>query len=361
MLVGMWIQKLKIQAFRNLQAGQLHLPGPGAYALYGRNGAGKTNVLEALSLLSPGRGLHRAKFDAMCPNGDNPWGLFWEVHGLNDMHQVGMQYQKGRKQARLDGEDLQNQTHLARLGAIIWFTPEMDRLFFDGPAPRRRFLDRMVFGHMPAHAGVLSRYSHHIQARAKLLKDNADADWIALEEKQAAHYGVKVQAARQEFMHLLNQTMPLVDVHMDGSCEKLLTDLPAEDREAAFTTQLEKNRRRDAKFQSTHFGPHRSDVAGVYQNMPLNQTSMGQHKRALLDIILAHATLLKDQHGTAPCLLLDEIAAHLDHDARKKLYDHLLPLGAQLWMTGTEKAAFDDLARVGFVRVDDGVLTPEFG
>ena len=252
-----------------------------------------------------------------------------------------------------------NQAALAQLGAVVWLTPEMDRLFFDSPAARRRFFDRLTFGHHPTHAAALNRYTHHLQARAKLLKENPDPDWLAIEEQQAAYWGVQVAMTRLEFLESLNTALDGVALALTGSAEKLLQG--EDDPETAFVEHLTHNRDRDQRFATTHFGPHRTDLAGILSlpevEVPLTQASMGQHKKALLRILIANAELLKQTTDQAPCLLLDEAAAHLDETARKDLFARLMPLGGQLWLTGTEKSQFKGLADAHVFHVSAGTIT----
>ena len=362
MLASMWVKTLKLNTFRNLATATLQLPGPGVYVLYGPNGAGKTNVLEALSLLSPGQGLHRDRLDSMTQHGASGWSLYAETVQGDETHRVGMQLAQGRRQLRLDGEDVSGQAQLAQVGAVVWFTPEMDRLFFDSPSARRRFLDRLVFGVMPTHAGALSRYTSHMQKRARLLKEHADPDWIALEEQQVADWGVRVARARLDFLEMLAPHLVEVALALSGSAEKLV--LESADPVADFTAQLMANRARDQRYGSTHFGPHRSDVGGTLAlpegpAVALAQASMGQHKRAVLQMLIGHARLLKAATGHAPCLLLDEVAAHLDASSRALLYTQLAPLAAQLWLTGTERQQFEGLPEAHFIAARAGELQLE--
>lgn len=383
----MWIKKLKTSQFRNLKAVDLTLPSAGVYVLYGHNGAGKTNVLEVISLLSPGQGLHRDTLENMLPEPADgkkakQWGFYSEIcrtqQGNDEVYTIGVGYNKKKRTIKINGDEAANQAELASLGAVLWFTPEMDRLFFASPAARRRFFDRLVFGLYPHHASHLSRHTKHQQSRAQLLKDTAaDPDWVALEEQQMAHYAVAVVQARLKYLEQLKGFIENVDLHLSGNAEKLYTEILAdhgtehgEDQgadhlEAAFTHQFAQNRHRDGRFKTTHFGPHRTDVSGALllengEAVPLERTSMGQHKKALLHILIGAAKLQHSQTGHPPCILLDEVATHLDEHARTLLYGQLLPLGGQLWLTGTEKAQFSGLKGARFIAVDGGIATAEF-
>jgi DNA replication and repair protein RecF len=343
----MWVKRLKVQNFRNLRSATLEVGGPGAYVLHGRNGAGKTSLLEALSFLAPGRGLHRAGPDEVRTHAAPDGGFFADIVRPHGPLTVGMRFGQGQRQVNVNGQRAQSQAELAAVGPMAWFTPEMDRLFADAPTPRRRFLDRLVYGRFPEHAAGLGRYTHHLQARAKLLKTpSPDADWLAQEEHQLAAHGALV--AQRRAAYLAELTPHLSEVRVALSAQP--------DDAATLTGLFAKNRARDAKFGVTHAGPHRTELTGALGDIPLHEASMGQHKRAVLGLLIGHARLLKAALGEAPCLLLDEAAAHLDAAARHALYAELLNLGAQLWMTGTEPALFADLPGATFLHVDDGAV-----
>ncbi len=369
----MWIKKLKTSNFRNLQQVDLTLPGPGVYVLYGHNGAGKTNILEVISLLSPGQGLHRDKLENMLPDLHEAeraaqWGFYGEVQKDQDTHTVGMGYDKKKRVIKVDGEETAGQADLANLGAVLWFTPEMDRLFFGSPSGRRRFYDRLVFGLHPQHAGQLTRYTKHLQSRMQLLKDpQSDPDWIALEEQQAAKYGEAVVKARLQYLEDLKPYLDGVELELIGNAERVYLEAQAEDRDiqTAFTTEYAERRPRDMRQKSNSFGPQRTDLGGLLNledgtPVPLDRTSMGQHKKALIKLLIGAARLQHERTGHPPCILLDEVATHLDEEARGLLYEKLLPLGGQLWLTGTEKSQFEGLDGAHFIGVKGGVATPEF-
>ena len=363
----MWITKLKTRGFRNLTDINLDLPaqksGTGVFVLYGKNGAGKTNFLEALSMLSPGQGLHRDKLENMTGENHKQWSVFTEIENPAGAHKVGMLYSKNRRHIRIDGEDALQQSALAGLGAILWFTPEMDRLFAGSPAGRRRFFDRLVFSVNSKHAQNLSRYTKHIQHRSKLLKTpNPDPHWLDIEEQKAAGYAIEVVRARLAYLGQLIAHMPEVELHLKGSAERMAEE-EADDNALLelYTTKFTENRERDARFGGNSFGPHRSDIYGAIKDLtPLERASMGQHKRAMLLILFAAAQLQKAQSGQPPCLLLDEVATHLDSGAREVLYEKLIPLGGQIWLTGTEKEYFDSLPNPQYIHMANGQPTPAF-
>lgn len=362
----MWIKKFKTRGFRNLKDTNLTLSaskaGAGVFVLYGKNGAGKTNFLEALSMLSPGQGLHRDKLDNITGEGHQQWSVFAEVENPQGEHRVGMLYSKKRRHIRIDGEDVNQQSALAGLGSVLWFTPEMDRLFANSPAGRRRFFDRLVFSVNPKHAATLSLYTKHIQHRSKLLKTpNPDPHWLDIEEKKAAEHAVEVVRARINYLNELLPHMPEIELYLKGSAERLAEE--ERDNQALlelYTTKFKENRERDARFGGNSFGPHRSDIHGEIKDLtPLERASMGQHKRAMLLILFAAAQLQKQKSNQPPCLLLDEVATHLDSGAREVLYDKLIPLGGQVWLTGTEKEYFAGLETPHFIHMENGTTSLE--
>lgn len=353
----MWIRKLQLQQFRNINSASIELPEKGSVVLHGHNGAGKTNLLEALSLLSPGQGLHRAPFNQMKLDKKKDWGLFAEIENKSGSHEVGMRYLQGKRQVQVDGQQQGALNQLAHLGAVVWFTPKMDRLFVDAPAARRQFLDRLVFGHFPKHAEHLSQYEKQMKSRLKMLKTGSkDELWLKITEQQLAEYAAKITIARQKFLSRLNEKLQETELNLTGAIERL------EEKDLALAAQEEfKNcRNRDAKFGSTHFGPHRSDLTGFLHlqstDPTLKESSMGQHKRAVLSVLIANAELLKETIQDPPLVLLDETFAHLDITTRELVAERLEPLSAQLWLTGTDKETFEVFDKATFLEISNGEI-----
>lgn len=360
----MQVKNIKISGFRNLSAAALTLPEPEngsqIVALIGENGAGKTSVLEALSLLSPGRGLHKANPKEQAQNGSNTFGIFIE---LADERTVGIGLKSGKKQLQLDGSDVARQTELATLGNVLWLTPRQDRLFLDGPAPRRDMLDRLTFGLIPSHAEDVARYKHHAKNRLKLLaQHNTPDDWLTLEESQAAAAGVKILQNRHTYLTALAPHLRDITLAQQGAT---LEVLEAEDAVDALAGKFLRSRERDTITGSTGTGPMKVDVGGVLRlderDIVLGQTSSGQHKRALIDLTLAHAKLIKTETGAPPLILLDEFTAHLDPVRQQALLGQLtaelLELEAQIWLTDVDLAPYADLPHLRVVEVLEGGLT----
>lgn len=341
----MRVQKLTLTTFRNLATLTLEVSAPAAgqvVAVLGPNGAGKTSILEALSLLSPGRGLHKARPEEMVQHGAKMWGIH---AALAEGRAVGQAFQQGQRLLKIDGADAK-QTDLTQVGHVLWLTPRQDRLFLDGPAGRRDFLDRMVYGLHPDHAVVLNKYKHHTRNRLKLLSmGHTGGDWLALEEQQAAAAGVKVLANRQAYLTQLGDITDEVALKLTGGTLEIFE---ADDPAVALAGKFERSRTRDAEVGATHAGAQKVDVVGMLQDVtpgiPLQQCSSGQHKRALLAWVLAHARLMAQAQAQPPLLLIDEVAAHLDEARRAQVLAAFTDLGAQLWVTETEEARLGGVA-----------------
>lgn len=368
-----FIRSLQLTNFRSYGQAALSDPENGFVVLHGPNGAGKTNILEAVSLFSPGRGLRGARITDMRQNtAQGVWSVAGKVETAYGTIQMGtgQDPEKNRRIVRINGETMPGQSALAEYLSCVWMTPQMDRLFLEGPASRRRFLDRLIFAFDPGHAGRVTRYENAMRQRSKLLQDgNNDDAWLDGLEAQMAETGVSLAAARLDFSRRLQRAIdgdedahifPRANIRCSGTLEALLRDSPALEVEEMFQYQLRETRGADAVTGGAATGPHKSDLDVVYteKNMPADQCSTGEQKALLIGLILAHSRLIKAEKGAPPILLLDEVAAHLDEDRRAALYDVLQKLGGQVWMTGTDAALFETLeGRARFFKVEQGHIT----
>ena len=347
--------------------------------LTGPNGAGKTNILEAISYLAPGRGMRRARFgDVVRRDSDRGWAVAATVDGPpGGSVEIGTGTMSPdptatapleRRQVRVDGETMRGPVALAESIAMAWITPQMDRLFQEDGASRRRFLDRLVYGVDPSHATRVSAYERAMRDRARLLKSGQRADeWVLALENTMAEYGVAIAAARRDAVAGLSSVLeaaigpfPAALVDVDGVVEAMLDDMAALDAEQAFREALTASRGRDAETGGAAIGPHRSDLAVTHldKGLPARQCSTGEQKALLISIVLADARVAALRTGAAPILLLDEIVAHLDEARRIALFDQVLGMGVQAWLTGTDKDVFAPLgARALFLDVTDGAIT----
>jgi DNA replication and repair protein RecF len=340
----MTLRRLSLTDFRSYETALIE-PGPGFVVLTGENGAGKTNILEAVSLLTPGRGLRRARLSEMARQG-GPGGFavaaIVETPG-GDVD-LGTGISSGapeRRKVRINGATA-SATALTEWLSILWLTPAMDRLFTDTPSGRRAFLDRLVLALEPGHAHHASRYEAAMRARNRLLADEAplDGEWCAALETQMAEHGSALAAARDRTIDALN--MQLAE-QPDGPFAKAHLTLGGWQLDGDFGAALARGRDRDRGAGRTLAGPHRSDLAVTHlgKGQFADRCSTGEQKALLLAIVLAHSDLVAKRSGRHPLILLDEVAAHLDPVRRAALFDRLTVSGGQVWMTGTEPALFD--------------------
>jgi DNA replication and repair protein RecF len=356
--------------------------------LTGANGAGKTNLLEAISFLAPGRGLRRARLGEIdrrtapaagndgAVSGDASPGAAWavaaEVATPRSVVQIGTGREATasggeRRIVRIDGAPARSQTALAEHVNLVWLTPQMDRLFVEGASPRRRFLDRLVYGFDPEHAARVAAYEQALRERAKLLREGPyDAAWLdALEESMARH-GVAIAAARRDVTSRLDAAcaagvagFPAASLAVIGTVETALAERPALAVEDESRARLAASRRRDAESGGVASGPHRSDLAVRHAatGVAAAQCSTGEQKALLIAILLANCRLQAALRGVAPIMLMDEIVAHLDRERRHALFAELLALGAQAWLTGTDAESFAELRHAAqFLRVVDATI-----
>jgi len=345
---------------------------PRPVVLTGPNGAGKTNILEALSFLAPGRGLRRSRLSDVArrpaPGELSPaWAVNASLqHGRGGIDlATGRDGQSERRLVRIDGKMARSQSMLGEWISVLWLVPAMDRLFSDGAGGRRRFLDRLVLGLDPAHAGRSSAFEHALRERSRLIReDRRDPRWFDAVEQAMARYGAAVAVARKDVVQRLNQAcrqgigaFPAAELSLAGRLDDILSGSEAASAEDWLRTQLSAARRTDEAVA----GPHRSDLQVLHRdkNLAATHCSTGEQKALLLSILLAQARLQAQIRGMPPILLLDEVTAHLDGARRAALWNELDALGLQSWMTGTDPALFDELGERGqFFGVAESHVTP---
>jgi len=378
----LWLGRLALTDFRNYGHGSLAVDRR-PVVLTGPNGAGKTNLLEAISFLVPGRGLRQARLsevDRVAAGAAGAWGIAATVCRDGDAVEIGTGRDPGaaaengreRRLVKINGAFVGGPSALAEHLAVIWLTPQMDRLFLDSAGARRRFLDRLVYGLDPDHARRLARYEHALQERSQVLRQGGpgswDPAWLAALEQQVAESGVAIAAARRELIERLGQAVvrgvgpfPQAALALEGAVEAWLTEMPALAAEDRFRGQLAADRPRDAESGGAQCGTHRSDlgVTHLARGLPAAQCSTGEQKALLISIVLAEVRVQIESRGVAPILLLDEVVAHLDAARRAALFEEILALDLQAWLTGTEAALFAELGgRAQFFGVRDAVIAP---
>jgi len=374
------IRRLTLSNFRSYHAAQLVLAPDAPVVLTGANGAGKTNLIEAISFLAPGRGLRRATLEEVAfSEGDGAWAVAVEIEGMVGLATLGTgidppagEDASPSRQCRIDRESVSSAAAFADHLRIIWLVPAMDQLF-NGPASeRRRFLDRLVLAVDARHSSRVAALERSLRSRNRLLENpHSDAHWLDAVEHETAELAVAVAAARAETVNRLAAALaaakddgspfPAAAIELDGWIERLLPTHSAAEIEDRYRNVLLENRGRDAAAGRTLEGAHLTDLAVRYaaKNIAAADASTGEQKALLIRLVLAHAGLLKDMLGTAPILLLDEVVAHLDPIRRAALYDALASLGAQVWMTGADAAAFGDIAsRAQTFEVRQGRIEP---
>lgn len=332
------LRELNLLQFRSHRRSELAFDGRPA-AIYGANGAGKTNILEALSLLSPGRGLRRAGGEELMRRAE---GVGWKIRAETEPHEIETSALPGAaREVRIDGK-LAPQVALARILRVLWLVPAMDRLWIEGAEGRRRFLDRVTLSFFPAHAEATLTYEKAMRERNRLLKEEArDARWYQALEGQMAEAGAQIAAHRAEALARIGAAQAGAATAFPAA-RLAITQGGAEDLAAA----LAEGRRRDMAAGRTLEGPHRADLEAVYaeKEIPAALCSTGEQKALLISLVLANARALS---GEAVVVLLDEVAAHLDAARRAALYDEICALPAQAAMTGTGSELFDTLGARG--------------
>ena len=367
-----YLTRLKLADFRNYAALDLEF-APGPVVFTGENGAGKTNLLEAISFLTPGRGLRRASHDEVVREGAaGGFAAHAVIDGPAGTCEIGTGTSEGEtgRKVRINGAPARSSEEMLEWLRVIWLTPAMDALFTGPAADRRRFLDRLVLAIDPAHGSRALDYEKAMRGRNRLLADDVrDQKWFEAIEAQMAETGVAIASARTEMVRLLqamverlpgDSPFPQADIALSGMIETRIGARPAVEIEEDFRRTLNENRVRDRAAGRTLEGPHRSDLVIRHRpkDMPAELCSTGEQKALLIGIVLSHARLTGELSGMAPVLLLDEIAAHLDPGRRAALFAILRELNCQTFMTGTEPAPFSGLVgHAQFLTVSGGTVS----
>lgn len=374
------LTRLTLTNFRNYAALSLDLR-PGAVIFTGDNGAGKTNLLEAISLFTPGRGLRRAPYGEIArEGGDGGFALHTRLDGPLGEIEIGTGVAGGEapgesgRRVRINGAATRSAEDMLEWLRVVWLTPAMDALFTGPAGDRRRFLDRLVLAIDSSHGQRALDYEKAMRGRNRLLAEGSrDGAWFEAIETQMAETGVAIAAARSEMVRLLSAMIeklpsdgpfPQADIALAGELEGEIDTMPAVDVEEKFRRALANGRDRDRAAGRTLDGPHRSDLLVRHRpkSMPAELCSTGEQKALLVGLILSHARLTAEMSGLTPVLLLDEIAAHLDAGRRAALFSILEELNCQAFMTGTDAALFSSLrGRAQFLNVDHGTVVPSTG
>ena len=372
------LRRIRLTDFRNYESLSLDI-GPAHVVLTGENGAGKTNLLEAVSFLTPGRGMRRAAYHTVAREGTQGFGIHAVIDSLLGEAEIGTGTAGGLpggpesgRRIRINGAAAKSAEELLEWLRIVWLVPAMDGLFTGPAGDRRRFLDRMVLAIDPAHGRRALDFEKAMRARNRLLsEDRRDDGWFEAIEAQMAETGTAIAAARAEMVRLLvamnerlpdDTPFPKADIALTGLLEDQCGQRAAVDIEEDYRSSLAENRWRDRAAGRTLDGPHRSDLDVRHRPkaMAAALCSTGEQKALLTGMVLSHARLTGEMAGMAPILLLDEIAAHLDSGRRAALFEILDSLNCQAIMTGTDASLFAALSgRAQFFRVSAGTVSPE--
>ncbi|MBS0536510.1 MAG: DNA replication/repair protein RecF [Proteobacteria bacterium] len=378
-MTAAFLQRLSLSNFRSYHAATLNLDRAGPVVLTGQNGAGKTNLIEAISLLTSGRGLRRATLDELSfSEGDGAWAVSAEIEGMLGLATLGTGIEPpaaddttNSRKCRIDREPVSSAAAFADHLRVIWLTPSMDPLFTGPAADRRRYLDRLVLAVDAQHSSRVSALERSLRSRNRLLEDaRSDAHWLDAIEHETAEVAVAVSAARYETVNRLSAALDaardeapafaMPRIALEGWMENQWPLSSAREIEDRYRELLRDSRGQDAAAGRTLEGPHRADLKVVHagKGIAASDASTGEQKAMLIRLSLAHAHLIKDMTGYAPVMLLDEVVAHLDPVRRAALYDALTSIGAQVWMTGADPAAFADIAdRAQWFDVKPGGVT----
>lgn len=391
------LTSLSLHHFRNYASARVEVTRA-PVVLAGHNGAGKTNILEAISLLTPGRGLRRAKLgeidakgtpipafphqggrssvdlplDGGGLGGGAPWVVAANASGMQGEVRLGTgrdgESLEDKRIIKIDGKVTRGQAELARHLSMIWLTPQMEQLFQEGASAGRKFLDRLVYSFDADHASRINEYEYAMRERNKLLQDyRADGHWLDALEQTMAETGAAIAQARLSTVEHINESIqrstlsfPKAHIGIRGFVEDLLSSgVPAVQAEEAFGRALHQKRREDAAAGRTLTGVHRSEMGVIHiiKQMPAENCSTGEQKALLLSIVLAQARSCAHWRKQVPVILLDEVVAHLDGTRRLELFEEICQIGAQTWMTGTDAALFAGLEGIAqYYQVHNGTI-----
>ena len=374
-----YLSSLSLTGFRNYDSTSINDLGNQFIVLIGDNGAGKTNCLEGISLLSPGRGLRGARVnDCQSQTCTTPWAVSGKIidHDGDETHLgVGRNPDNpSKKIIRADGDTIKNQSDLGDILRTMWLTPQMDGLFLQSSSERRRFLDRLVATFDPAHVGRMTRMEKATRERLSILKQaheknmDADATWLGGLENIMAETSIAISIARSDTVQKLQQIInygffknfPIAQIDLQGDLENTITNKSALEAEDYAREKFESMRHVDGQIGRTHFGITRTDMVATYieKNANAAQCSTGEQKALLTTIILAHTQMVAKRYGVPPVLLFDEVCAHFDATKRDSLFEILNDFGGQIWLTGQDEAAFSTIQNKQSITIQDNRLNP---
>jgi len=370
--ISHWLRKIRLLNFRNYREVNFEIQNE-PVVLIGKNGTGKTNLMEAISLLAPGRGLRRANTDDFSYKDLNKpmqnqrkWALYADLITNDKCWQIGtgISEESNRRIVKIN-QETETQEMLAKICSISWLTPQMDGLFLDSPKTRRLFIDRLAISFDPAHSGRLLRFLKSYRERNRMLANEVkDPIWYSLNETQLAETGVAIMATRNALIEDINRTVqnmqtefPKFSAQLVGGGTELLNRIPASEIEDIIKQNAKKNREAN---NSSIMGPHITDLLVTHSQKKqfANEASTGEQKALLITFILAHAHLQSTRLEKPPLLLLDDVAALLDPWRRDALFDACKNFSGQVWYSGSDEKSFDSLkSKAQYFYVNDGIIS----
>lgn len=370
---GLFVRRVTLTNFRNYPSLRLELPErAGLVVLTGPNGSGKTNLMEAVSFLAPGKGIRNARFADVTRRTEEagvaafPWAVAAVLHNGAEEIEIGTgceavpggRSRTDRRAIRLNGEPRKSQADLGSVCSAVWLTPAMDRLFSGDPSGRRRFWDRLTQAFFPAHAGHCAAYAQSLRQWGLLLREGKRDDaWLSALENTLGRYGSKIAAARRETLERLrsrldqaSDSFPRAGLELTGGMEDVLAGMEPAEAEACIRERFRTSRKIYVEGGAAG-GVHTVDLSAVHREkrIPAALCSTGEQKALLISILLSHVRAQAERTGTLPLLLLDEVSAHLDAGRREALFAEIAALGTQVWMTGTEEKLFEGLKETAHV------------
>ncbi|WP_367364133.1 DNA replication/repair protein RecF [Candidatus Tisiphia endosymbiont of Nedyus quadrimaculatus] len=351
---NIYLQKLKLLNYRNFQNLDISA-GNNPVILIGGNGSGKTNILESISLFSPGKGLRSAKLDDICQRGEDHCLAYALLHSKLGLVEIStnLKRESNRRFTEFNGVKIQN-NELSKFSAMIWLTPQMEGIFSSGISDRRKFFDRIVYNFNPSHAGIVSKYEYYMYERSKILaQDQVDTNWLRVVEEKMAELSIEIAINRlkilehmQKAINDLDNDFPKAILSINGVIEDIILRNSEIDIDF-IKNELMVSRVRDKISNRTNFGVHKSDFVVIHKekNALVKYCSTGEQKAMLIAIILAQVNYSIKENIAMPILLLDEVFVHLDNKRRQYLIDFFLGLGLQLWVTATDLNGIESLTK----------------
>ena len=364
------IKSLKLINFRSHSDFSLSLSGK-PLAIIGNNGAGKTNILEAISLLSPGRGIRNSKFSEMVKDDNSmPWGVNFNIlsNGKNYEVSSGLRDNQKGRDIKINSKKVSGSSALPEIILLSWLTPSMDQIFNETPSYRRRFIDRLCAVYEKNHTKNIKIYEKLMAERNSSFKSKVlDNVWLDALENQMSDVSIAIAETRLTFISDLNKVLetnldpvwPRAHLEIYGFVENLVSSWNSGKAKEMLCNEFKNNRERDFFSKRTNEGVHRSDLLVNEKNKKIEakKCSTGEQKSLLMGIILSHLELVSSFKSRYPVLLLDEVLAHFDKIRRKSFFKQIQEIGSQIIMTGTDISVFEELGDLEIYHLNNKKVT----